>query len=373
MIKKFQFKKKQKNKWKRYAGILHLWLGLLSGIVVFIMAITGCIFVFQDEIRDVVYEWRHVESKNEPFIAPSVILNNIKKTFPDSEATMVVYQNAIRPATVSIAINGIPHDIYLNPYNAEIIHKQNLNTDFFLIVENLHRFLLLPEPIGKQVTGVSTIIFVIMLITGLILWWPKKIKNASKNFKIRWNAKWRRKNYDWHRVIGFYLIFPAIIIAITGLSFAYEWVHDGLFALGNITNNEKLEEAVPVFENTKNKSTANAIDLAFIETQKLAPDSGMYFVWKQGLGMPIVTGAYPESLEFDHQSNFYFDNVSGDLLSIEYYNDKSLGLKLQEMNYGLHTGQYFNLTGKIVVFFLSLFIASLPVSGTIIWYGRRKK
>lgn len=373
MRKKFQFKKRQKNIWKRYAGFLHLWLGLLSGIVVFIMAITGCIYVFQDEIRDVVYDWRHVEPQNKTFIAPSIIFDNIKKSFPDTEANMVVYQNTRRPSTVSVAINDIPHDIYLNPYTGKIIHVQNLDTDFFLIVENLHRFLLLPEAIGKQVTGVSTIIFLIMLITGLILWWPKKLKNASKNFKIKWNAKWRRKNYDWHRVIGFYIIFPAIIIAITGLSFTYEWVHDSFFTLGNINNNEKLEDAVPVFENTNNKSIAKAIDLAFTETQKLAPESGMYFVWEQGLGMPIVTGAYPESLEFDHQSNFYFDNLSGALLSSEYYSDKSPGLQLQEMNYGLHTGQYFNLPGKIIAFLLSVLIASLPVSGVLIWYGRNKK
>jgi len=373
MRKTFKSKKRQKNKWKSYAGILHLWLGLLSGIVVFIMAITGCIYVFQDEIKDVIYEWRHVEALNKPFIAPSIIFDNVKKSLPDSDASMVVYQNSNRPATVSAMINEIPYDIYINPYNAEITHVQNLDTDFFLIVENLHRFLLLPEPIGKQVTGVSTIIFLVMLVTGLILWWPKKLKNASKNFKIKWNAKWRRKNYDLHRVIGFYLIFPALIIAITGLSFTYEWVHDSFFTLGNINNNEKLEKAVPTFEKTNKKSTAKAIDLAFTKTQRLAPASGMYFVWEQGIGMPIITGAYPESLEFDHQSNFYFDNTSGVLLSSKYYNDKSLGLKLQEMNYGLHTGQFFNLPGKILVFFFSLFIASLPITGVLVWYGRSKK
>jgi uncharacterized iron-regulated membrane protein len=93
-----------------------------------------------------------------------------------------------------------------------------LDTDFFLIVEKLHRFLLLPEEIGKHVTGIATIIFVFMLITGIILWWPKKWKNAVQNFKIRWKAKWRRKNYDWHRSTGFYLAVPALVVALTGLT-----------------------------------------------------------------------------------------------------------------------------------------------------------
>lgn len=373
MNRKSPFKKNKKNKWKHYAGVLHLWLGLLSGIVVFIMASTGCIYVFQDEIKDVVYEWRHIEAQNKSFVAPSVVFENIKKKYPETEANMVVYQNASRPISVYVIISDIPYNIYLNPYTGDITHIENLDADFFMIVEGLHRFLLLPEAIGKQVTGISTILFLVMLITGLILWWPKKMRNAAQNFKIKWRAKWRRRNYDWHRATGFYMILPAIVIAITGLSFSYEWMHDGLFTLGNFINNEELVTVVPDFEKNGKTSTLKAVDLAFVQTQDLAAESGMYFVWNQGEGLPILTGAYPESLQFDHQSNFYFDALSGELLINQNYSNKSPGLKLQEMNYGLHTGQFFNLTGKIVVFFVSFFIASLPVSGILIWYGRRKK
>ncbi len=137
MAKGFKFKKKHKNKWKRYAGIVHLWLGLISGIVVFIMAITGCIFVFQDEIKDVVFDWRHIEPQNKSFVAPSIILDNVQKRFKDSEANMVVYQNKIRPATVSVILDNISYDIFLNPYTGEITHLQNLDSDFFITVETL--------------------------------------------------------------------------------------------------------------------------------------------------------------------------------------------------------------------------------------------
>lgn len=373
MSGKFESKKSQKNRWKRYANVIHLWLGFLTGVVVFIVAITGCIYVFQDEIKDMTHDWRHIERQDRAFIPPSVILKNVKHAYPAVAANMVVYQNGDRPASVFVSIDNVPHTIYINPYSGEITHLQNLDNDFFMIVEHLHRFLLLPEKIGKQVTGISTLIFLVMLITGLILWWPKRWKNAGQNFKIRWNARWRRKNYEWHRTTGFYMVLPAIVVALTGLSFSYEWVHDSFFYLGNIGNGETLERAVPSFEKN-DKITANvALDHAMSQTRDLAPASGMYFVWDQGEGLPIMTGAYPESHAFDHQSNFFFDPESGKLLASQYYEDKSPGLKFQEMSYGLHTGQLLDLPGKIAAFTASLFVAALPVSGFLIWYGRRNK
>jgi uncharacterized iron-regulated membrane protein len=366
-------KSKNKNKLKKWIVKIHLWLGLTSGIIVFIVAITGTIFVFHDEVRDLTQSWRKITPEDKPFVLPSKLLDSVKQRFPGTDANMVVYQNNDRPAHIYVEIDNVPHNVYFNPYSGEITHLQNLDTDFFLIIEKIHMYLLLPPEIGKQVVGISTIIFIVMLITGIILWWPKKWKNSSMNFKIKWNARWRRVNYDWHRVTGFYSFLLALIIAITGLSFSYEWMHDSLYVLGNFGKEHPEDEVISTIEEPVTTLKSNAIDIAFSETVKNLPNSGMYFVWNQGEELPIVTGAYPNSLEFHHQSNFYFHPKNGELLENHFYKDKSTGLKLQEMNYGLHTGQYFGLTGKIIAFIISLFVASLPISGFFIWWGRRVK
>jgi uncharacterized iron-regulated membrane protein len=43
------------------------------------------------------------------------------------------------------------------------------------------------------------------------------------------------------------------------------------------------------------------------------------------------------------------------------------------MNYDIHTGAILGLPGKILMFFASLICATLPVTGFVIWWGRRKK
>src|SRR5690606_33090151 len=68
----------------------------------------------------------------------------------------------------------------------------------------------------------STLIFVVMLISGLVLWWPKK-KKAKQRFTIKWNARWRRKNYDLHNVMGFYVMWIALVLALTGLIWGFQW------------------------------------------------------------------------------------------------------------------------------------------------------
>lgn len=366
-------KKSKHTGFKKWVRKLHLWLGLATGLVVFIVAVTGCIFVFHDEIRDLTQDWRKIAPQDKAYVLPSTLQQQVKERYPDADVSMVVYQNKERPAHIFSLIDGTPYNFYFNPYSGELLHMQNLDRDFFLIVEEIHMYLLLPEKIGRQVVGISTIVFIFLLISGIILWWPKKKKDLSKSFKIKWNARWRRVNYDWHKITGMYISLLALVIALAGLGFSYEWMHEAFYSVGNFGKEYPEDHVSPKIHEAEDPTAANPVDLAFLKTVELMPESGMYFTWEQGEEAPIVTGAYPDALEFDHQSNFYFHPQTGELLRTHFYWDKSTGLKLQEMNYGLHTGQYFNLPGKIVAFVVSLFIAGLPISGFLLWWGRKYK
>ncbi|MCM8568265.1 PepSY domain-containing protein [Gramella jeungdoensis] len=365
-------KNRKKHSIKKWAGRLHLWLGLITGLVVFIVAITGCIYVFQDEIKDLVHDWRKVEPEKRSFIEPSQLRIAVKEHYPDASNNFVIYAGRDRPAAVYSADGEKQYYFHFNPYSGEFLHAQDFDTDFFDIIRNLHMYLLLPEKLGRQVVGISTIIFLLMLITGIILWWPRKLKNLKNALKVKWNARWRRLNYDLHNVSGFDIHLLAIIIAVTGLYFSYEWVSDGLYELGNLGKDYKSDKVVTkVLPRTK--VSGNPIDLAFYESMELLPGQDMYFVWDNGEKAPITTGAYPESLDFDHQTNFYFHPQTAELLQTHFYSEKSPGMKLQEMSYGLHTGQYLGLAGKILAFIASLFIASLPVTGFLVWWGRKNR
>ncbi|UYQ94604.1 PepSY domain-containing protein [Chitinophaga horti] len=64
-------KKQGKSTFGRVNAWLHLWLGLVSGIIVFIVSVTGCIYAFQREITDITQPYQFVEQQNKPYLPPS--------------------------------------------------------------------------------------------------------------------------------------------------------------------------------------------------------------------------------------------------------------------------------------------------------------
>ncbi|MFH6991983.1 PepSY-associated TM helix domain-containing protein [Flavobacterium sp. FlaQc-48] len=361
---------------KTQIRFLHKWLGLISGLIVFIVSMTGCLFCFHDEIKDITRkEWRLVEPQNKPFMFPSVLQEKAKEILPDYKQSMVSFYGKNRSVIVYTYSGAENRYLYFNPYTGEYLKTENPETDFFIIVEYIHLYLLLPDYIGKHIIGGATIIFILLLISGIIQWWPKKKKDLKRSLSVKWSAKWRRVNYDWHNTSGFYISIVAMVIAITGLTFTYEWIGDGIYKTFNFGGDKALETKTPIIDTTTFEyNTSAAIDRALYHTMKKNPEAEMFYVLlPQKKGDIINTGAYPHTLRYDHQSNYYFHPYHGELIQSQTFNKKSLGLQVVEMNYGIHTGQILDLPGKIIAFIASLIAAALPVSGFVIWYGRRKK
>jgi uncharacterized iron-regulated membrane protein len=364
---------------KKVLLFCHRWLGFISGLVVFIVSITGCIFCFQDEIQDAVYDYRTVQNTGKPYVQPSQLINEVKKAYPKASPDFIYYYGAERPAGV-LANTGKDGYLYvfLNPYTGQITHTESPQTNFFIIVEYIHLYLLLPPAIGHWIVGVSVIIFMVIMITGLILWWPKRKTDRKRSFTIKWGGRWRRVNYDLHNVLGFYATSIAIILSITGLAIAFEPVSKGIYNTANIGRDIKYEDEVtePKSDSLKRAGVANkpVIDLAFAYARQQSPKAEMFLLHNDpAVSGAIGVGAYPKSMRYAGASGYEFDKYNGKLLKTYAYDKKSPGLKLNEMNYDIHVGQIGGLTTKIIAFLASLICASLPVTGFIIWLGKRKK
>lgn len=364
---------------KKVLLFCHRWLGFISGLVVFIVSITGCIFCFQDEIQDAIHDHRTVQNTGKPYVQPSQLINEVKKTYPKASSDFIYYYGKDRPAGVYANLGKDGYEIvYLNPYTGKITYHEKPQTNFFIIVEYIHLYLLLPPAIGKWVVGVSVIIFMVIMITGLVLWWPKRKSDRKRSFTIKWGGRWRRVNYDLHNVLGFYATSIAIILSITGLAIAFEPVSKAIYNTANVGRNIKYEDEVtePKSDSLKRAGIANkpVVDIAFAYARQQAPEAEMFLIHNDpALSGAIGVGAYAKSLHYSNANGFEFDKYNGKLLKSYIYDKKSPGLKLNEMNYDIHVGQIGGLTTKIIAFLASLICASLPITGFIIWLGKRKK
>lgn len=363
---------------KKVMLFCHRWLGFISGLVVFIVSITGCIFCFQDEIQDAMYSYRTVENTGKPYVQPTQLIAEVKRAFPKASPDYIYYFGTERPAGVlaNTGKDGFEY-VFLNPYTGKITYHEKPQTNFFIIVEYIHLYLLLPPAIGKWVVGVAVIIFVVLMITGIILWWPKRKTDRKRSFTIKWGGRWRRVNYDLHNVLGFYATTIALILAITGLAIAFEPVSKTIYNVANLGKVDyKTEVTEPKSDSLKRAGVAPqpVIDLAFAYARKTVPQAEMFLIHNDPVASGAIgVGAYAKSMHYSHATGFEFDKYNGKLLKAYIYEKKSAGLKLNEMNYDIHVGQIFGLTTKIIAFLASLICASLPITGFIIWLGKRKK
>lgn len=368
---------------KHYIGKIHLWLGFTSGLIVFIVAITGCILAFQQEIELVTKPYQQTVTPANAVPLPPAALGAIARgQIPDKHPNGINYMGKGKSATVQF-YGGDPeyyYQVFLDPYTGKVLKVWNEEGDFFHFILHGHYYVWLPPAIGQPVVATATIMFVVMLISGLILWWPKNKSAAKQRFSVRFNARWRRVNYDLHNVLGFYAITFGLILALTGLVWGFEWFSKSLYF---VTSGGK---PLPPYEAPLSDTTgipalryAEPVDQVWQQLLKQAPkDAGIYISYPDKQSDAISASVNYRPGTYYKTDNYYFDRNTLALLPAEgpytgKYADAGFADKLRAMNYDIHVGAILGIPGKILMFTASLVFASLPVTGIYIWWGRRHK
>lgn len=363
---------------KKFIGKIHLWLGLGSGLVVLFLGITGCILAFEIEIRNLTESFRKIKAEDKAYLPPSSIKAIAEKHLISKKALGVEYPGEGKAAVAAYYDETQYELVFINPYSGEVLKHKNMTEDFFRIILDGHFYLWLPHHIGQPIVASATLIFLIMMITGLILWWPKSKAARKQRFSIKWTAKWRRKNYDLHNVFGFYMTWIAIFLAITGLVFGFQWFAKSLY-WATSGGQTMVEHTHPVSDTTKAHSFTNMADHLWNEHRgevKEKESLGIYFANLSTDPVEVVVNHRPGTY---YNSDFYhYDQYTGQELPATgsyagTFKDAKLADKIVRMNYDIHVGAVLGIPGKLLAFFASLVAASLPITGFIIWWGRRKK
>lgn len=359
---------------------MHLWLGFTSGLLVFIIAITGCIYAFQMEIQDLLQPYRFVPQQERALLPPSVLKDIAVKEVPQKKVHAVLYAGPGRAAQViffSLPPDSYYYEVYLDPYTGTVLKVKDMDADFFRFILDGHFYLWLPEEIGQPVAASATLVFVVMMITGLILWWPRNKNGVKQRFTIKWSARWRRKNYDLHNVLGFYTTWIAIILAVTGLVWGFEWFAKGVYTIAGGEKSMLYEDPVSDTTTVAN-NTMPAMDRVWEVMRKEHPTATVIEVHDpETAASSIAASANPDGETYWQTDYRYFDQYTGKELSVDHiygrYHEASAADKLIRMNYDIHTGAVLGLPGKILAFLAGLVCASLPITGIYIWWGRRNK
>jgi uncharacterized iron-regulated membrane protein len=379
--------KKKKSFWKQLNAQLHLWLGLASGLIVLIVSVTGCVWTFQEEITNVTdHKLLFVTPESRAALPVSVLKQKAEAalgkpvdyittyTSPDRAWEFMCYKaSGMKNPVWALDEVAFYQSAYINPYTGQVTGVKDFTKDFFVIIKQLHWSLLLANRIGQPIVGWSVVIFVILLITGLILWWPKKWnkKSREQSFKIKWSGNFKRVNYDLHNVLGFYSLLLALVLGLTGMVFAFEWFQKTVYVVATQSVTPPQHPVVA----SDSTITGEGLDFAYYNTLKAMP--GVHRIGLSPAGpekaATISASGYWDDETYYNRDDLQFDKSTGKLLLHETRKDLNAGEKIANMNFDIHVGAIGGLPGKIIAFIISLICASLPVTGLMVWLNKGKK
>jgi len=353
---------------------IHRWLGLITGPLVFVIAITGCLYAFQEEIQNATQAFRFYEQKGIKQLNPITLKELAEKenpgkkvhavqSFKDNHATKVIFYEYEKYYEIA----------YLNPETGKILQLKNQEEGFFPFVLKGHFYLWLPPEIGQPIVASATLIFLFIVLSGFVIWWPRK-GDKSQRFKIKWKASWKRRNFDLHSVLGFYSLVFAFIFAITGLVWGFQWFRNSYFKIASFGENY-TEYYEPI---SNKKSDSLTIQLNRVHSLLVSNHPNYHSIevhFPESEKGSIAANVNYEEGTYWKTDYFYFDQSSLRELPVKHYwgrlAEATFTDKLFRMNYDIHTGGIFGIAGKTLAFLVSLVIASLPITGMIFYLGRK--
>lgn len=360
---------------------LHLWLGLPSGIVVFIVCVTGCLYVFKQEITDITEPWRFTPAQQKTVLLPSELLAISDSCIDENrQATAITYGES----TDAVWVDYYDREkgmstVFVNQYDGQVnktVSKSPDQFDFFGFVLKGHRTLWLPGEIGKPIVGYSVLLFTITIITGLFLWWPRKWTRANirRNFTIRA----RRLNFDFHNVLGGYSALLLLVLCLTGLIWSLDWFGNSVYYITS-GGKEVKPYVLPKSDTTKVSAEIDVLDKLYLQLREQEPEATtFYFALPQNTDDVIRVSIVHERGSFYKTDNLFFDRYTLEPLQGQgpyagKYTEVSTADKIRRINLEIHDGRILGVWGKMLAFVVSLIGASLPVTGIIIWWRRKQK
>lgn len=352
---------------KKIIHNLHLWLGLSSSIVLFLVCLSGTVLVFQEEIL----AWSRPQ-QNTFSIPENQARSSLGKLIAELESQtggkvthISVPADLDRPYHFQVRTNpeerrGQRYSV--NPYTGEILNNPNERSNWFFFFFRLHRWLLLDPELGRPIVGIATLIYTFLLLSGLYMWWPKGRKHLVNSLKVKLTGNIIRLNYDLHNTLGFYSMIFLLVMSLTGLCWSFEWyrnVTSTLLGAKIFDRGGRPAEVVP---------GETRLELEAFLTR--FPTQGETMI-----SLPLKK---TDSLVLTHyrggvQDKFEINPYTGEILKELRFSDKSFGEKIASLIKSLHVGDFMGTFSKIIYFITCLIGTTLPITGFFIWFNKRRK
>ncbi|HZH75842.1 MAG TPA: PepSY-associated TM helix domain-containing protein [Archangium sp.] len=369
----------------------HLISGVIAGLVIASMSITGVAIAFEHQLLDWAdHETRQVRvpAPDAPRLSVDELLARVRAARPEAQPSGVtVYPE---PTAAVVVATGRNSAVYVNPYTGEVRDQGAQGwRKFFHAMEEWHRWLGAQgdnRAVGKAITGVSNTAFLFLALSGLYLWWPRRwtLRSMRPTLWFKRGLKGKARDFNWHNVIGFWCLPVLIVLTTTGMVISYKWASNLVFRLtGNEPPAAQGPAAAPAVKVPEPPAGAKPIGLEplFAEAQKQVPAWKSISVRLGAAGAPRDNAPQgPQALAFSIKeqggwplfaaTQLSFDPFTGQALRRETFADYNLGRQVRSWMRFLHTGEALGVFGQLIAALASLGGAFLVWTGFALSWRR---
>lgn len=398
---------KKSTAWKSIRNIfdqIHLYAGLISGLVVIAVCLSGTIYVYNTEIREFMDSELYFVEESGNRMSADELRSELEVAAESNVVAVMWNEDADRSVQFTLKKEGEEgrgSTYYVNPYTAEILGNSSDKTatgEFMGYMFSLHRWLLLDRietpilesmgnrDLGRFINGVATLLFLLGVITGIVIWVPNKVKSWKQGLKIKWGANWKRVNHDIHNTLAFYSLIFLFIMGATGPFWSYSWYREGWQKTwdtyqepaprgenaGKPKAEQKPELETPIEEG--NLAVLSLEDIFAKTNAELSYAGNIRVSLPSKASDPISVSKYRTGF-FARSGSDQLTLSSADLSVTEanLFTDLPWRQQVGRSVKSLHVGDIFGQFSKLLWFVACLIATSLPITGTLIWWNKRKK
>ncbi len=346
---------------------IHLYLGLVTGLVLAVVCATGALLSFEDELTEALHPERYVARGTGERLPLDEVVRRVGAALPDvTVGGITVHTEPGRTLEMPV---GRGDTLYVDPHTGGLIERVVYLETGFGVVFALHRWLL-GDDIGKLIVGVCTLAFVFIVITGVWVWWPKDRRQLRKRTRVATGRGWQRLNYDLHVSLGIWTAVFLFVMAFTGLQWSFGWFNDAMHA---VAGREAAPSQKP--EPAPRAETASISLDAVHATAAAAVPSPWYRI-----GLPDADGGafavrvLPDDAAHHYASDvLYVDPYGAGVVGRDRAGDRAGGAQLRLWFHLLHFGTIGGWPTRIIWFLAAALGATFPITGAIIWINRHRK
>lgn len=385
----------------------HFYAGIIFAPFIIFLSITGGIYLFKPQIEDKMYHDLYYVQQGEQQLSSTELMKEVQKNYPNADITSFTPSFAAdRSSVVGMNDYGESVSMYVDPYTGDIIGSMNENDRFMAFIKNLHNGELWGGTLGNRLVELAACWTIILLITGVYLWWPRNKKaifgtllprlRMSKDKRLFWR--------DLHSVTAIWLSLFIVIQLVSGLMWSGVWgnMANGFvsktgagspvginaweahaFPKSTLPTKEIADdvpwaaENMPVPESNDKGTTPISIDEVIETVREKQVHPGYKVVLPQdSMGVYTVflspSQVYPNRPMPWAQQTLHIDQYDGKALADLGWKDYGILGKLITLGIAFHQGD-FGVTNQLFVLALVIGIVLIVVSGLVMWWKRKPK